>query len=95
VLTAIKKAEDTDGLVLRFYDWAGKDTIVAWTVPKGVRAAHIVNLLEQPQAGSLPIKNGDQIKVPVHPFEIQSVILDYSVKHTLQSANQNETERQH
>lgn len=87
VLTTVKKAEDYDGLVLRFYDWAGKDTTVSWTVPKGVIAAHIVNLLEQPQGGSLPITNSDQIEVPVHPFEIQSVRLDYRVKQAFPSAD--------
>jgi alpha-mannosidase len=95
VLITIKKAEDHDGLVLRFYDWAGKDTTVDWTVPKGVVAAHVVDLLEQPQGGSLPITNGDQIKVPVHPFEIQSVQLDYRVKQSFPSANLKEAQSSH
>ncbi len=77
ILTTMKKAEDSDSLVLRFYEWAGKDGSVQWRVPKGVTAATVVNLMEQPEGSPLPVAGGDRITVPVHPFEIQSVRLDY------------------
>ncbi|EQD59150.1 protein containing Glycosyl hydrolases 38, partial [mine drainage metagenome] len=35
VLTAVKKAEDADGLILRFYEWAGQDGKVQIEAPKG------------------------------------------------------------
>jgi alpha-mannosidase len=77
VLTTMKKAEDSNSLVLRFYDWAGKDSTVQWHVPKGATGATIVNLLEQPQGSPLIVKGGDTVSVPVHPFEIQSLRVDY------------------
>ncbi len=38
VLTAMKKAEDDDALILRFYEWAGKETDVKIQLPPGLRA---------------------------------------------------------
>jgi alpha-mannosidase len=82
VITAIKKAEDSDSLVLRLYDWAGKNSNVQLHVPNGASAATVVNLMEQPQGAPLPVTGGHLVSVPVHRFEIQSVRIDYSgVKH--------------
>ena len=39
ILTAVKKAEDTNALVLRFYEWAGKDGQVSLAFPKGATSA--------------------------------------------------------
>jgi alpha-mannosidase len=91
ILTTMKKAEDSNGLVLRFYDWAGKDATVRWRVPAGAVSATVVNLMEQPQGAALPVSGGDAFSVPVHPFEIQSVRVDYpdAAKHST-SKNQQE-----
>jgi alpha-mannosidase len=35
ILTTFKKAEDSNGLILRFYEWAGKDTQVKIYLPHG------------------------------------------------------------
>jgi len=80
VLTTMKKAEDGNSLILRFYDWAGKEGAVQWHVPKDATSATIVNLMEQPQGSPLPITGDSSISVPVHPFEIQSVRIDYPHK---------------
>jgi alpha-mannosidase len=78
VLTAIKKAEDSNALIFRFYEWAGKDGEVKLRVPDGVTTAKLANLLEQPEGSPLPIEGGNTIRVPAHPYEIVTVSADYS-----------------
>jgi alpha-mannosidase len=54
VLTAVKKAEDTNALILRFYEWAGEDGSVRIRVPKGATSARLSNLLEAPEGPPCP-----------------------------------------
>jgi alpha-mannosidase len=79
VLTAVKKAEDSDALILRFYEWAGENSIVRIRVPKGATAARLTNLLEQPEGLSLSIEDGDVVAVPVHPYQIVTVKVDFRI----------------
>jgi alpha-mannosidase len=79
VLTAVKKAEDADGLILRFYEWAGQAGSVQINVPKGAQQATLTNLMEQPEGAPLPITGTDQVTVPVHPYEIVTVRVDYPI----------------
>ena len=81
VLTAMKKAEDADGLILRVYEWAGKDSTVRFHVPPGASAATVTNLMETPQGSALAIvheKDGDVVEAPIKPYEILSVRVDYA-----------------
>ncbi len=77
VLTAMKQSEDGKGLVMRFYEWAGKGGNVTLTVPRGATSATVANLMEKPEGSALSV-NGDKVTVPVTPYEIQTVRLDYS-----------------
>lgn len=82
VLTAVKKAEDSNALIVRFYEWAGKDGDVRIQVPKGATSAKLANLLEQTEGAKLSIENGDTengdtIVVPTHPYEIVTVNVEY------------------
>jgi alpha-mannosidase len=77
VVTALKKAEDGDALLLRFYEWAGKASEVHFTLPPGATSAHLTNLMEQPEGSPLAVSSDGKITVPVHPFEIVSVRVDY------------------
>ena len=79
MLTAVKKAEDSNALILRMYEWAGKDGNVRIRVPRGAQTARLVNLMEQAQGATLSIEGGNAITVPVHPYEIVTVEVDYSV----------------
>ena len=81
VLTAVKKAEDSDALILRFYEWAGKSGDVRITIPAGASAATLTNLMEQPEGSPLAVTASGQITVPIHPYEIQSVRVDYPQHH--------------
>ncbi len=76
VLTAVKKAESEDGLVMRFYEWAGKGGTVTLTVPPGATDATLVNLMEKPEGGTIAV-TGDKVTVPVTPFQIQTVRVNY------------------
>ncbi|MGC1658598.1 MAG: glycoside hydrolase family 38 C-terminal domain-containing protein [Candidatus Acidiferrales bacterium] len=77
VLTAVKKTEDGDALLFRFYEWAGKNSEVRLAVPAGAASATLTNLMEQPQGSPLPLSRDGRVTVPVHPFEIVSVRVDY------------------
>ena len=81
VLTAVKKAEDANGLIFRAYEWAGKESTAELRVPLGTTGATVTNLMEQPEGEPLTVstENGaDLVKVPIHPYEILTIRVDYA-----------------
>ncbi len=81
ILTALKKAEDqnglgVNGLIFRVYEWAGKNSTVEFHVPPGATGATVTNLMEQPQGSPLPIA-ANVVSVPIHPYEILTLRVDY------------------
>ena len=76
VLTAAKRAEMDDSLVLRFYEWAGKESDVKITLPSGARSAFDADLMERPIA-ELPIQGGT-LSVHTKPYEIKTVKITFS-----------------
>ena len=76
VLTAVKKAEDANGLIFRVYEWAGKSATVQFHVPPGATGATVTNLMETPEGAPLTIA-GDVVSVPIHPYEILTVRVEY------------------
>ena len=76
VLTAMKKAEDSNSLILHMYEWAGKQGNVEIALPPGATGATETNLLEQPQGSPLTVEGG-HVTVPIHPYEILAVRVDY------------------
>ena len=77
VVTAVKKAEDADALIVRFYEWAGKGGTVTLTLPAGATGATLTNLMEQPEGQPLSVA-ANQVQVPVSPFQIQTVRISYT-----------------
>ena len=81
VLTAMKKAEDGDGLILRFYEWAGEKTEARVEVPPGATAAYATNLMEKidPDAAQKELvhREGDSIHFTVDPYSINTVRVDF------------------
>jgi alpha-mannosidase len=77
VLTAVKKAEDANGLIMRVYEWAGKDATVVFHVPPGATSATVTNMMETPEGSPLAV-TGDVVKAPIHPYEILTVRVDYA-----------------
>jgi alpha-mannosidase len=76
VLTAVKKAEDANGLIFRVYEWAGKDATAEFHVPPGATGATVTNMQETPEGAALTV-TGDVVKVPIHPYEILTIRVDY------------------
>jgi alpha-mannosidase len=77
VLTAVKKAEESNALILRFYEWEGRDGDVRIQIPSGAKSATLTNLLEHPEGPTLSIEHGDVVTVPTHPYEIVTVKIEY------------------
>ena len=69
VVSAIKKAESGDGLILRVYETAGSRAETAVSLLGQRRRVRELNLLEENVAG------GDQDTVKIAPFEIKTVRL--------------------
>jgi alpha-mannosidase len=78
-LTAVKKAEDSDALVFRMYEWAGDASTVKLHVPAGATYAVESNLMEKPEGAHLPL-TGNTVEVPINPYEILTVQVTYPIK---------------
>ena len=76
VLTAVKKAEDTKGLIFRVYEWAGKAATVEFHVPAGATGATVTNLMETAEGSPLEV-TGNVVKAPIKPYEILTIRVDY------------------
>jgi alpha-mannosidase len=76
VLTAVKKAEDANGLIFRVYEWAGKSATAEFHVPPGATGATVTNLMETAEGSPLTVE-GDVVKAPIHPYEILTIRVDY------------------
>ena len=79
VLTAMKKSEDDDSVILRFYEWAGRDTDVKIQLPPGAESAQDSDLMERP-IGDLSLQ-GDVVTVHTKPFEIKTVKVRFTLPH--------------
>jgi len=78
VLAAVKKAEDEDALIVRFYEWAGKETEVKLQLPSGVQAASETDLMEKP-VSDIPLQ-GNTLTVCTKPYEIKTVRIRFAAK---------------
>jgi alpha-mannosidase len=76
IVTALKKAEDENTLVLRYYEWAGKEGEVTIQLPPGAESAAETNLMEKPTAG-IPIRNGG-VTLHTKPYEIKTIKVQFS-----------------
>lgn len=68
VITAVKKAEADDGLIVRFYDAYDCKSCVTISVPASYNKAYLCDLMEN-ELQALDIKDG-KVTVPVSNFEI-------------------------
>jgi alpha-mannosidase len=71
IVTALKKAEEDDAMVLRFYEWAGRESDVRVQLPKGAESAAETDLMEKPLK-SLAIQDG-VLTLHTKPYEIKTV----------------------
>jgi len=73
LLSALKKAEDTDEVVLRFYETKGETTEAQVEFFKEIKRLTLIDLLEREEK-ELPF-SGNSFSLSVKPFEIISVKL--------------------
>ena len=76
VLTAVKKAEDSNALVFHVFEWAGKESNVTFTLPPGATSATEVNLMERHEGSPLTI-TGNKVTLPIKPYEILAIRAEY------------------
>jgi len=76
VLTAAKKTENGDGILLRFFEWAGQTGTATITLPEKIADATLTNLMEYPEGGALDISDG-KLHVPFTPYSIVTVRVRY------------------
>jgi alpha-mannosidase len=76
IVTALKKAEDEDALVLRFYEWAGKEGEVTIQLPPGAESAAETDLMEKPIA-DLTVRKGE-VTLHTKPYEIKTIKVQFS-----------------
>jgi alpha-mannosidase len=84
VITAMKKAEDDDTLIIRFYEWAGKEADVTLQLPAGAQSASETDLMERTTA-SLSVQAG-AVTVHTKPYEIKTVKVRFAAKPSADSA---------
>jgi alpha-mannosidase len=75
VIDAVKKAEDTDTLVVRLYDAWGQRGPVRLTCAAPIAKAHRADLLERPGEQLEPTADGS-IPLTIRPFEIATLLLE-------------------
>ncbi len=70
-MTGIKKAEDTEELVVRLVEVDGSAKKLTLSLPYSIEAARRLNLVELPQEnGVKPAVNGESLSVTIKPHEI-------------------------
>jgi alpha-mannosidase len=73
ILTAIKKAEDDNSVIFRFYEFEGKDSQVTLTLPEAATAAVETNLMEKEENPLSLGEGGRQISTSIGHYEIKTV----------------------
>jgi alpha-mannosidase len=75
VTSAVKRAEDGGGLIVRLYNPSDTATIATLTLPRPVSAAHLCNLREQPLEPAPVGDEDDTVAVELPPKKIATVRL--------------------
>jgi len=85
ILTVMKKAEDDDGLIFRFYEFEGKPAQVKLDLPQKAASAVETNLMEkQPpfnnaSAGTVKLAaDGRSLSLAAGPYEIRTVEVSFA-----------------
>jgi alpha-mannosidase len=75
ILSALKKAEDSEAVILRFFETKGEATQAEVELFKPIKRLTLVDLLEREQS-KLPFK-GNRFSLGVKPFEIVTLKLEF------------------
>jgi alpha-mannosidase len=77
-MTAVKKAEGDASLILRFYEWAGKESDVKIVLPARAQSASETDLMERP-IGDLVLQSG-VVTVHTKPYEIKTIRVRFAIE---------------
>ena len=75
IFSALKKAEDSDGVILRFFETTGEVTQAEVELFRAIKRLTLVDLLER-EEGELPFE-GNRFRLEVKPFEIVTLKLEF------------------
>ncbi|MGH9497298.1 MAG: alpha-mannosidase, partial [Candidatus Sulfotelmatobacter sp.] len=76
IVTSVKKSEDDNSLIVRFYEWAGKQGEVTLQLPPGAESASETNLMEKAENG-LSVHN-NSVTVGTKPYAIQTIKVQFA-----------------
>jgi alpha-mannosidase len=78
ILTAVKKTEDDNSLIFRFFEFEGKDTSVRLTPPEAAVSATVTNLMEKEEHPLTLASGGREISTSIGHYEVKSVKVKFS-----------------
>jgi alpha-mannosidase len=78
ILTVLKKAEDDNGLIFRFYEFEGKATEVRLQLPRQASSAVETNLMEKRGQPVTISSSGRELMIPTGPYEIKTVEVTFA-----------------
>ena len=78
ILTVMKKAEDDDGLIFRFYEFEGRPAEVHLHLPRTAATAVETNLMEKRGQRVVIAASGRELVIPTGPYEIKTVEVTFA-----------------
>lgn len=77
-MTGMKKAEDSEELVIRLVEVEGKEKEFSLTLPKDVRSVRQINLIEMPVTASSPTTiRGNSVSAKINPHQILTLAIKF------------------
>ncbi|MBZ4675413.1 MAG: Alpha-mannosidase [Anaerophaga sp.] len=77
-MTGIKKAEDTEALVIRLVEVEGKEKEFSLTLPKNVQTVREINFIEMPIADPMPITvRENAVTAKINPHQILTLAITF------------------
>jgi alpha-mannosidase len=74
VCTALRKAEHSDDLIIRFFEASGKRRSMTFSLGDGMSSAKEVNFLENPIGRRVKIRRG-HASVRFRPYEVKTLLV--------------------
>ena len=75
-ITAVKRAEDMNGYVLRLVEWHGRPARATVTFGRPIARARVANLLEDPVSGVPMSQDRHSVSLTLRPWEILTLLVD-------------------
>ena len=78
ILSTLKRAEDEDAVILRFYETKGRETDTEITLFREPKEVKVVNMLEEEdeEVAKELKQEGKRIALTINPFEIVTLKIE-------------------